>query len=168
MKKLACLFLCLFLWNCCPICGSDCFYTIEKSVDVDAVGKYRDVHYDITGGSYDFVDDTLQERYYEIFRLYIDSLNVYNLSMPVSVDAYITHEGEIEKIDSSLVQYRKVVKGMLGIFIVNKRMPEPSSRLKIVVTKDGKETVFEFDIVQKAYKSRHSRKWIEGLGYLQF
>ena len=85
--------------------------------------------------------------------------------MPVSVDAYITHEGEIEKIDSSLVQYRMVVKGMLGIFIVNKRMPEPSSRLKIVVTKDGKETVFEFDIVQKAYKSRHSRKWMSLISF---
>lgn len=79
--------------------------------------------------------------------------------MPVSVDAYITHEGEIEKVDSSLVEYRKVTMGMLGIFI-DKRMPEPSSSLKIVVTKDGKETVFEFDIVQKGYKSWHSRRWM--------
>ena len=164
MKKIACLILCLFFWNCCPFCGSDCFYTIEKSVDVDAVGKYRDVHYDITGGSYDFVDDTLQEHYYECFRLYIDSVNVYNLSMPVSVNAYITHDGETEKIDSSLVDTLTAVKGKLAI-IVKRRMPEPSSRLKIVVTKDGKETIFEFDIVQKAYKSRHSRKWMSFISF---
>ena len=159
MKELACLIFCLFFWNCCPICNSDCFYTIEKSVDVDAVGKYRDVHYHLNFGAYDFVDDTLQEHYYDGFCLYIDSVNAYNLSMPVSVDAYITHEGEIEKIDSSLIDTLTAVKGMLAI-VVNKRMPEPSSRLKIVVTKDGKETVFEFDIVQKGYKSWHSRRWM--------
>lgn len=84
--------------------------------------------------------------------------------MPVSVDAYITHGGETEKIDSSLVEYRTVIKGMLGVFI-ERRLPEPSSRLKIVVTKDGKETVFEFDIVQKAYKSRHSRKWMSFISF---
>ena len=44
-------------------------------------------------------------------------------------------------------------------------MSEPSSRLKIVVTKEGKETVFEFDIVQKAYKSRHSRKWMSLISF---
>ena len=159
MKKFACLFLCLFFWNCCPICNSDCFYTIEKSVDVDAVGKYRDVDYYLNFGTYDFVDDTLQENYYEGFCLYIDSVNAYNLSMPVSVDAYITYGDEVEKIDSSLIDTLTAIKGMLAI-VVNKRMPEPSSRLKIVVTKDGKETVFEFDIVQKAYKSWHSRKWM--------
>lgn len=164
MKKLACLILCLFFWNCCPICGSDCFYTIEKSVDVDAVKKYRDVHYDITGEAYDFIDDTLQEHYYERFRLYIDSVNVYNLSMPVSVDAYITHDDVTEKIDSSLVDTLTAIEGMLAI-IVRKRLPEPSSRLKIVVTKDGKKTVFEFDIVQKAYKSRHSRKWMSFISF---
>ena len=131
MKELACLFLCLFLWNCCPICGSDCFYTIEKSVDVDAVEKYRDVDYYLNYRWYDFVDDTLQEMYYKWFCVYIDSANVYNLSMPVSVNAY----------------------------------PEPASRLKLVVTKDGKETVFEFDIVQKAYKSRHSRKWMSFISF---
>ena len=164
MKKIGCLILCLFFWNCCPICNSDCFYTIEKSVDVDAVGKYRDVHYRLNFGAYDFVDDTLQEHYYDGFCLYIDSVNAYNLSMPVSVDAYITHEGEIEKLDSSLIDTLTAVKGMLGIFI-DKRMPEPSSRLKIVVTKDGKETIFEFDIVQKAYKSRHSRKWMSFISF---
>lgn len=160
MNKLVCLVLCLFFWNCCPFCNSDCIYTIEKSVDVDAVKRYRDTHYYLNVGTYEFVDDTLQEFYYAKFSFYIDSVNVYNLSMPVTVDAYITHEGEIEKLDSSLVKYRTVIKGMLGIFI-NKRMPEPSSRLKIVVTKDGKETVFEFDIVQKAYKSWHSRRFIK-------
>ncbi len=164
MKKLACIILCLFFWNCCPLCGSDCFYTIEKSVDVDAVEKYRDMHYGLNGEWYDFVNDTLQEQYYKSFCLYIDSVNVYNLSMPVSVDAYITHGGETEKIDSSLVEYRTVIKGMLGVFI-ERRLPEPSSRLKIVVTKDGKETVFEFDIVQKAYKSRHSRKWMSFISF---
>lgn len=164
MKKLACLILSLFFWNCCPLCGSDCFYTIEKSVNLDAVGKYRDVHYDITGGSYDFIDDTLQERSYDIFRLYIDSVNVYNLRMPVSVDAYITHDNTTEKVDSSLVDTLTAVKGMLAI-VVKRRMPEPSSRLKIVVTKEGKETVFEFDIVQKAYKSRHSRKWMSLISF---
>ena len=158
MKKIACLILSVFFWNCCPICNSDCFYTIEKSVDVDAVGKYRDVDYYLNHKWYDFIDDTLQEMYYKAFCLYIDSINVYNLNMPVSVDAYITHEGKIEMIDSDLVKYRTVVRGMLGIFI-HKRMPEPSSRLKIVVTKNGKETVFEFDIVHRAYKSRHSKKW---------
>ena len=164
MNKLVCLVLCLFFWNCCPFCNSDCIYTIEKSVDVDAVGKYRDVHYRLNFGAYDFVDDTLQEHYYDGFCLYIDSVNAYNLSMPVSVDAYITHEGEIEKLDSSLIDTLTAVKGMLGIFI-DKRMPEPSSRLKIVVTKDGKETVFEFDIVQKAYKSRQSRKWMSFISF---
>ena len=44
-------------------------------------------------------------------------------------------------------------------------MPEPSSHLKIVVTKDGEETVFEFDIVQKAYKSRHCRKWMSFISF---
>ena len=48
---------------------------------------------------------------------------------------------------------------------IDKRMPEPSSRLKIVVTKDGKETIFEFDIVQKAYKSRHSCKWMSFISF---
>lgn len=159
MKKIACLILCLFFWNCCPFCGSDCFYTIEKSVDVDAVEKYRDVDYYLNHGSYEFVDDTLQEHYYKTFCLYIDSVNVYNLSMPVFVEAYITYDGNTEKIDSSLVRYRTVIDGKLGVFI-DKRMPEPSSHLKIVVTKDGKKTVFEFDIVHKAYKSRHSRRWM--------
>ena len=79
--------------------------------------------------------------------------------MPISVDAYITYDDMTEKVDSSLVDTLTAVKGMVGIFI-ERRMPEPSSRLKIVVTKDGEETVFEFDIVQKAYKSRHSRKWM--------
>lgn len=158
MKKQACLIFCFFLWNCCPICGSDCFYTIEKSVDVVAVGRYRNVDYYLNHGSYDFINDTLQEYYYKTFCLHIDSVNVYNLSMPVSVDAYITSDGKTEKIDSALVRKKTIIKGMLGIFI-DKRMPEPSSHLKIVVTKDGKETVFEFDIVQKAYKSRHSRRW---------
>ena len=164
MKKFACFFFCLFFWNCCPICNSDCFYTIEKTVDVDAVGKYRDVHYGITGGTYDFIDDTLQEKYYERFRLYIDSVNAYGFCMPISVDAYITHDDMTEKIDSSLVDTLTAVKGMLAI-VVKRRMPEPSSRLKIVVTKDGKETVFEFDIVQKAYKSRHSRKWMSFISF---
>ena len=164
MKELACLILCLFFWNCCPLCGSDCFYTIEKSVDVDAVGKYRDVHYGINEGTYVFIDDTLQEHYYECFRLYIDSVNVYNLSMPISVDAYITYDDMTEKVDSSLVDTLTAVKGMVGIFI-ERRMPEPSSRLKIVITKDGKETAFEFDIVQKAYKSRHSRKWMSFISF---
>lgn len=164
MKKLAYLILCLFFWNCCPLCGSDCFYTIEKSVDVDAVGKYRDVHYYVTEGTYDFVDDTLQVQYYERFRLYIDSVNIYNLRMPVFVDAYITHDDMTEKIDSSLVDTLTAVKGMLAI-VVKRRMPEPSSRLKIVVTKDGKENVFEFDVVQKAYKSRHSRKWMSFISF---
>ncbi len=140
MKKIACLILCLFFWNCCPICGSDCFYTIEKSVDVDAVEKYRDVDYYLNYRWYDFVDDTLQEMYYKWFCVYIDSANVYNLSMPVSVNAYLA-------------------------IIVKRRMPEPSSHLKIVVTKDGKETIFEFDIVQKAYKSRHSRKWMSFISF---
>ena len=164
MKKIACLILCLFFWNCCPICGSDCFYTIEKSVDVDAVEKYRDVDYYLNYRWYDFVDDTLQEMYYKWFCVYIDSANVYNLSMPVSVNAYIMHDGETEKIDSSLVDTLTAVKGKLAI-IVKRRMPEPSSHLKIVVTKDGKETIFEFDIVQKAYKSRHSRKWMSFISF---
>lgn len=164
MKKIVCLILCLFFWNCCPICNSDRFYTIEKSADVDAVEKYRDVDYYLNHGSYEFVDDTLQEHYYKTFCLYIDSVNVYNLSMPVFVEAYITYDGNTEKIDSSLVRYRTVIDGKLGVFI-DKRMPEPSSRLKIVVTKDGKETIFEFDIVQKAYKSRHSRKWMSFISF---
>lgn len=67
MKKIVCLILCLFFWNCCPICNSDCFYTIEKSADVDAVEKYRDVHYLLNTQRFDFVDDTLQEHYYECF-----------------------------------------------------------------------------------------------------
>ena len=67
MKKLACLILCLFFWNCCPICNSHRFYTIEKSADVDAVEKYRDVHYLLNTQRFDFVDDTLQEHYYECF-----------------------------------------------------------------------------------------------------
>ena len=164
MKKLACLILCLFFWNCCPLCGSDCFYTIEKSVDVDAVEKYRDMHYGLNGGWYDFVNDTLQEHYYKVFCLYIDSVNVYNLSMPISVDAYITYDDKTEKVDSSLVDTLTAIEGMLAI-VVKRRMPEPSSRLKIVVSKDGKETVFEFDIVQKAYKSRHSKKWMSFISF---
>ena len=84
--------------------------------------------------------------------------------MPVSVDAYITHDDVTEKIDSSLVDTLTAIEGMLAI-IVRKRLPEPSSRLKIVVTKDGKKTVFEFDIVQKAYKSRHSRKWMSFISF---
>ena len=66
-------------------------------MDVDAVGKYRDVDYYLNHKWYDFIDDTLQEMYYEAFCLYIDSINVYNLNMPVSVDAYITHEGKIRR-----------------------------------------------------------------------
>ena len=84
--------------------------------------------------------------------------------MPISVDAYITHDDMTEKIDSSLVDTLTAVKGMLAI-VVKRRMLEPSSRLKIVDTKDGKETVFEFDIVQKAYKSRHSRKWMSFISF---
>ena len=133
-------------------------------MDVDAVGKYRDVHYYLNMGTYDFVDDTLQEHYYKTFCLYIDFVNVYDLSMPISVDAYITHDDMTEKVDSSFVDTLTAVKGMLGIFI-ERRMPEPSSRLKIVITKDGKETAFEFDIVQKAYKSRHSRKWMSLISF---
>ncbi|WP_290736256.1 MULTISPECIES: hypothetical protein [unclassified Fibrobacter] len=159
MKKHACLIFCFFLWNCCPICGSDCFYTIEKSVDIAAVGKYYDMHYGLNGKWYTFVDDTLQEHYYKVFCLYIDSANAYNLSMPISVDAYITHENMTEKVDPFLVDTLTAVEGMLAI-IVKRRIPEPSSRLKIVIMKDGIENVFEFDIVQKAYKSRHSRKWM--------
>ena len=79
--------------------------------------------------------------------------------MPISVDAYITYDDKTEKVDSSLVDTLTAIEGMLAI-VVKRRMPEPSSRLKIVVSKDGKETVFEFDIVQKAYKSRHSRRWM--------
>lgn len=84
--------------------------------------------------------------------------------MPVSVDAYITHDDVTEKIDSSLVDTLTAIEGMLAI-IVRKRLPEPSSRLKIVVTKDGKENVFESDVVQKAYKSRHSRKWMSFISF---
>lgn len=84
--------------------------------------------------------------------------------MPVSVDAYITHDDVTEKIDSSLVDTLTAIEGMLAI-VVKRRMPEPSSRLKIVVTKDGKENVFEFDVVQKAYKSRHSRKWMSFISF---
>ena len=84
--------------------------------------------------------------------------------MPFFVDAYITHDDMTEKIDSSLVDTLTAVKGMLAI-VVKRRMPEPSSRLKIVVTKDGKENVFEFDVVQKAYKSRHSRKWMSFISF---
>ena len=67
MNKLVCLVLCLFFWNCCPFCNSDCIYTIEKSVDVDAVKRYRDTHYYLNVGTYEFVDDTLQEFYYAVF-----------------------------------------------------------------------------------------------------
>ena len=85
--------------------------------------------------------------------------------MPISVDAYITHDDMTEKVDSSFVDTLTAVKGMLGIFI-ERRMPEPSSRLKIVITKDDKENVCEFDIIQKAYKSRHSRKWMSFISFL--
>lgn len=102
--------------------------------------------------------------YYNSFSLYIDSLNAYNLSMPVSVEAYITQNEKTEKIDSSLVDTVTTVYGNLGVF-VNRRMPEPSSRLKIVVKKDGKETVFEFDISHKAYKSSHSKKWLKFISF---
>lgn len=163
MKKLI-FILCFLFVGCCPFCNSDCFYTIEKFTDVDAVGKYRDMHYYLNGRSYDFVKDSVQEMYYDFFCLYIDSLNTYNLSMPVSVDAYITHNEMTEKVDSSLVEYRTVIHGMLGIF-VNRRMPEPSSRLKIVVKKDGEETVFEFDITHKPFRTIHSKKWLRFIAF---
>lgn len=140
MKKFIAI-LCFLIVGCCPFCISDCFYTIEKFTDVDAVGKYRDINYFLNQRTYDFVEDSVQEMYYNSFSLYIDSLNAYNLSMPVSVEAYITQNEKTEKIDSSLVDTVTTVYGNLGVF-VNRRMPEPSSRLKIVVKKDGKETVF--------------------------
>lgn len=44
-------------------------------MDIDAVGKYLDMHYGQNGGWYDFVNDTLQEHYYKSYCLYIDSVN---------------------------------------------------------------------------------------------
>ena len=119
MKKLI-VILCFLIVGCCPFCNSDCFYTIEKDENVEPIEKYRDTEYYLSFSSYDFENDSLQEKFYNAFRLYIDSVNVYNLEMPVSVDAFITAEGTTQKIDSSLVEYRTVIRGMLGIFIYRK------------------------------------------------
>lgn len=79
--------------------------------------------------------------------------------MPVVVDVYLTHDEKVEKIDSSLVRVLTSDYGNLGVAI-HGIIPDPFSRLKIVVKKDDKEFIFEFDITQKAYKSRHSKNWL--------
>ena len=164
MMKIFIAILCFLFVGCCPFFSGDCFYTIEKDENVEPIEKYRDTEYYLSFSSYDFENDSLQEKFYNAFRLYIDSVNVYNLEMPVSVDAFITAEGTTQKIDSSLVEYRTVIRGMLGIFIYRK-FTEPSSRLKIVIKKEDKEHIFEFDITQKAYKSRHSKKWLRFISF---
>ena len=164
MKKMIVLLCGIFIWCCCPICTSDCFYTVEKSIDVVALEKYRDINYDITGSTFEFVDDTLQEKFYGMFRLYIDSINVYKISMPVSVEAFVERDGYSEKIDSSLIKHLTANRGRICIFI-NRKIQEAKNRLKIVVAKDGKQTFFEFDITQKAYKSSHSRRWMSFISF---
>ena len=159
MKKIIILFVSLLLWNCCPILYSDCYYSIEKNLKVKSIKEYPNTKYYMTYSKYEWNRDSIQELFYNQFSIYIDSVNVYNIKKPFSVKAYISDDVNTKELGPSEIDIiYKTIRGS-GIFI-KRKFYEPKLHLKIIVIKEGRDDViFEFDIEQKSYEYRQSKKF---------
>lgn len=142
--------------GCCPICKSDCFYTIEKNIEVKNE-KYLNTHYIIDEG-YKYNLEGIQESYVYDFRLYIDSISFYAIKEPFEISAFMSNEKEKIIVDSSKIRYM-IRNPHLGIFI-KEMFFEPYTHLKIEIKQQGTDNVvFEYDIYQKSHKARRSKRF---------
>ncbi|OIP50352.1 MAG: hypothetical protein AUK31_05030 [Fibrobacteres bacterium CG2_30_45_31] len=159
MKKKLILCVCLLLWNCCPIIRSDCCFLVGKDLKVVGVKEYPNTKYYMTYGKYEWNKDSIQELFYNQFSIYIDSVNVYDIKKPFSVKAYISDDVNTKELGPSEIDIiYKTIRGS-GIFI-KRKFYEPKLHLKIIVIKEGRDDViFEFDIEQKSYEYRQSKKF---------
>ena len=142
--------------GCCPVCKSDCFYTIEKNIEVKSE-KYLNTHY-IIDEDYKYNLEGVQESYVYEFRLYIDSISFYAIKEPFEISAFISNEEEKNIVDASKISYM-IRNPRLGIFI-KETFYEPYIHLKIEIKQQSKDkVVFEYDIYQKSHKARRSKKF---------
>lgn len=159
LKKLLIFLIPILLWSCCPILYSDCYYSIEKNLKVKSIKEYPNTKYYVTGGDYEWNKDTIQEKFYTTFRLYIDTVNIYKIMEPFSVEAYISDNNKKEKLDSSKIRISYKTTEGFGIFI-KRKFYEPKLHLKIVIIKENhNEVIFEFDIEQESVKRRNSKRF---------
>jgi len=159
LKKLLIFLIPILLWSCCPFLHSDCYCTVEKDLEVRSIKEYPDIKYYVTLGEYEWNKDTVQELFYTTFRLYIDSVNIYNITEPFSVKAYISDDHKMVELDSSEIRISYTTIVGFGVFI-KRKFYEPKLHLKIVIIKENhNEVIFEFDIEQESVKRRNSKRF---------
>ena len=86
-------------------------------------------------------------------------MNIYNITEPFSVKAYISDDHKMVELDSSEIRISYTTIVGFGVFI-KRKFYEPKLHLKIVIIKENhNEVIFEFDIEQESVKRRNSKRF---------